>query len=154
MAQSRRILILGGGFGGVYCAKELESRLPKDAEVEIVLISEQNFLVFTPMLPQVISGMIESNHVVVPIRQILKRTKFQEASITSIDVQEKRVSVEIDEGHAGEQSRQVMSFDHLVVALGSATNFAGMPRINDHVFVLKNLKDALKLRNHIIDMLE
>ncbi|HVX01609.1 MAG TPA: NAD(P)/FAD-dependent oxidoreductase, partial [Nitrososphaera sp.] len=173
-----RILILGGGFGGVYCAKRLERLMARhNLDFQITLVSRQNFFVFTPMLPQVISGMIESNHVVVPIRQILKNTRFYEAEVQSIDAVNKKVLIRtgsniddadpntaIANGFEAGQGRSpygstmpdliALEYDHLVICLGSDTNFMCMPEIEDNVFVLKNLKDALVLRNHIIDMLE
>lgn len=145
---------MGGGFGGIYCAKKLETLIAKrKIDAEITLVSRQNYFVFTPMLPQVISGMIESNHVVVPIRQALKQTKFYEAGVSSIDVRNKKVNVEVNGGE-GPSFYLSLEYDHLVVSLGSDTNFLGISNIEDSVFTLKNLKDALVLRNHIIDMLE
>ncbi len=66
--NKRKIVVLGGGFAGVECTKQLESYFRNDPEIEIVLVSEDNFLLFTPMLPQVASGMIETRHIVMPIR--------------------------------------------------------------------------------------
>ncbi|MEM2140838.1 NAD(P)/FAD-dependent oxidoreductase [Nitrososphaera sp.] len=149
--SKKRILILGGGFAGVYCAKELEKLARNDAGLQVSLVSRENFFVFTPMLPQVVSGMIESNHVVVPVRQILKRTQFYEADVRRLDVKNKKVAI----GVAGESGpERVLEYDQLVVSLGGDTNFAKMPYIQGFVFTLKNLKDALVLRNHVIDMLE
>lgn len=99
--QKRRILILGGGFGGIYCAKKLQQLLPTAADnlhgFQITLVSKQNFFVFTPMLPQVVSGTIETNHVVVPIRQILRKTKYIEAEVSEIDVINKKVVVRLED---------------------------------------------------------
>ena len=83
--EKKRILILGGGFAGVGCMRNLESYFMHDDEIEIVLVSEDNFLLFTPMLPQVASGMIETRHIVIPIRTLCKKTKFYEAQIKNID---------------------------------------------------------------------
>jgi NADH dehydrogenase len=145
--RKRKVLVLGGGFAGIYCARKLEKLAP--AAVEISLVSRENFFVFTPMLPQVVSGAIESNHVVVPIRQIFKRVSFYEAGVSSIDVNNKRVTLDLpcDE-------KMVLGYDQLVVCRGSDTNFAKARHIESSVFALKSLKDALVLRNHIIDMLE
>src|ERR1051326_2374449 len=149
-----RIMILGGGFGGVYCAKKLEQLMARwNLDIEITLVSRQNFFVFTPMLPQVVSGMIESNHVVVPVRQVLKRSRFYEADVVSIDTEAKQVKLRITEGEET-VSDVALGYDQLVVSLGSDTNFASMPHISEFVFTLKNLRDALVLRNHVIDMLE
>jgi NADH dehydrogenase len=145
-----RVLVLGGGFAGIYCARKLEKL---DPSLQVSLVSSENFFVFTPMLPQVVSGMIESNHIVVPVRQILKKTRFYEARVESIDVWNKRVTIATDRDDGGHE-RLVMEYDQLVVALGSSASFARMPHIQPYVFTLKSLKDALVLRNHIIDMLE
>ncbi|MEO9295988.1 MAG: NAD(P)/FAD-dependent oxidoreductase [Nitrososphaera sp.] len=143
-----RVLVLGGGFAGVYCAKKLEKLAPRG--VEVSLVSRENFFVFTPMLPQVVSGAIESNHIVVPIRQIFKKTRFYEAAVESIDVHNKRVVLDLPD-----DEKMVAEYDQLVVSLGSDTNFARLPSVEaSSVFSLKSLKDALILRNHIIDMLE
>ena len=74
----KKIVILGGGFAGVECARKLEKYFVNDIEIEIVLVSEDNFLLFTPMLPQVASGMIETRHIIMPIRTICEKTKFYE----------------------------------------------------------------------------
>src|SRR5262245_40742398 len=98
-------------------------------DTEIILVSRQNFFVFTPMLPQVVSGMIESNHVVVPLRQVLKNTKFYEAEIASIDVDRKRVNLLLDGANnnyhdnihgenAPTSSDLTIDYDHLVISIG------------------------------------
>jgi NADH dehydrogenase len=155
MTDSRpaRVLILGGGFGGVYCAKMLEDIAGRDGEIEISLVNKENFFLFTPMLPQVVSGMIEASHLVVPIRQILKRTRFYETSVESVDHQNKRVILQSNIEDDESTSQISIEYDHLVVALGSETNME-MPYLKDTVFVLKSLRDAIVLRNHVIEMLE
>ena len=83
--NKKKIVILGGGFAGVECARQLESEFGNDPEIELVMVSEDNFLLFTPMLPQVASGMIETRHIVLPIRTICEKTKFYEGRIKNID---------------------------------------------------------------------
>jgi NADH dehydrogenase len=73
--NKKKVVILGGGFSGVECARQLESKFGNDPDVELVMVSEDNFLLFTPMLPQVASGMIETRHIVLPIRTILQQTQ-------------------------------------------------------------------------------
>jgi len=85
----KRILILGGGFAGVECMRKLESYFMNESDLEIVLVSEDNFLLFTPMLPQVASGMIETRQVVVPIRTLCKNTKFYEPQIKTLILMER-----------------------------------------------------------------
>jgi len=137
-----------------------------DSEFQITLVSKQNFFVFTPMLPQVVSGTIETNHVVVPLRQTLRKTECIEADVSEIDVKQKRITVRLEGGRSGSSRLRSqltpsgdsailnINYDHLVVSLGSETNFFDKPHLEDSVFTIRNLKDALVLRNHIIDMLE
>ena len=143
-------MVLGGGFAGVECTRHLEGQLADDPEIEIVMISEDNFLLFTPMLPQVASGMIETRHIVMPIRTICKKTKFYEGRIKNIDPYGKLVTL------WGTSNRRSISihYDYLVVALGSDTNFFGMADVEKNAFTMKTLNDAVVLRNRVIDMLE
>jgi len=148
--EKKRILILGGGFAGVECMRKLESYFMHDDNIEIVLVSEDNFLLFTPMLPQVASGMIETRHIVIPIRTLCKKTKFYEAQIKNIDPYGKVVTL------TGTNERRGISihYDFLVLALGSQTNFFGIEKMEERAYSMKTLNDAVVLRNRIIDMLE
>ncbi|HMK32726.1 MAG TPA: FAD-dependent oxidoreductase, partial [Nitrosopumilaceae archaeon] len=148
--EKKRILILGGGFAGVGCMRNLESYFMHDDEIEIVLVSEDNFLLFTPMLPQVASGMIETRHIVIPIRTLCKKTKFYEAQIKNIDPYGKVVTL------TGTNERRGISihYDFLVLALGSQTNFFGIEKMDERAYSMKTLNDAVVLRNRVIDMLE
>ncbi len=148
--NKKKIVILGGGFAGVECAKQLESKFGKDSEIELVMISEDNFLLFTPMLPQVASGMIETRHIVLPIRTICKKTKFYEGRIKNIDPYGKLVTI------WGTKDKRSISihYDFLVVGLGSETNFFGMSGVEKNAYTMKTLNDAVMLRNRVIDMLE
>lgn len=148
--NKKRIVILGGGFAGVKCARELESKFGNDPEIELVMVSEDNFLLFTPMLPQVASGMIETRHIVLPIRTICQKTKFYEERIKNIDPYGKLVTL------WGTREKRSISihYDFLVVALGSETNFFGMADVEKNAYTMKTLNDAVMLRNRVIDMLE
>ena len=148
--NKKKIVILGGGFAGVECARQLESKLGNDNEVELVMISEDNFLLFTPMLPQVASGMIETRHIVLPIRTICKKTKFYEGRIKNIDPYGKLVTL----WGIGDKRSISIHYDFLIVALGSETNFFGMSDVEKNSYTMKTLNDAVVLRNRIIDMLE
>ena len=145
-----RIVILGGGFGGVSAARRLERLFGGSKDVEIVLISDQNFLLFTPMLPEVPSSSIEAKHIVSPIRAFFRRAEFMNAEVLSIDLQEWTVSA----SHCPQCESANVSFDHLVLALGSTTNFFGLPGVAEHALPMKTLSDAMTLRNHIIDLFE
>jgi NADH dehydrogenase len=148
--NKRKIVILGGGFAGVECARQLESYFGNNLEIELVMISEDNFLLFTPMLPQVASGMIETRHIVMPIRAICKKTKFYEGRIKNMDPFGKLVTL----WGTGEKRGFSIHYDYLVVALGSETNFFGMADVEKNAYTMKTLNDAVMLRNRVIDVLE
>lgn len=146
----KRILVLGGGFAGVECTRRLESYFKHDSDVELVLVSEDNFLLFTPMLPQVASGMIETRHIIIPIRTICKKATFYEGRVKNIDPYGKRVTL-----YGTNEKRGIsLGYDYLVVALGSQTNFFGNQSVETYAYTMKTLNDAVVLRNRIIDMLE
>src|SRR5216117_2352107 len=152
MASPRRtrIVILGGGFGGVYTAMALEKRLRRDPDVEIGLVSRENYLVFQPMLPEVISGSIGILDTIAPIRRLCPSTNLYTRTVDKIDLDRKRVSAA-----AGLGSRQcTLEYDHLVIALGNVTSFAGQPGLAEHALPFKYLGDALALRNRLIHTLE
>lgn len=145
----RRIIVLGGGFAGVECVRRLEKGLHGDS-VDIVMISEDNFLLFTPMLPQVASGTIQTRSVVMPIRTIIKKARFYESRVKNIDPVLRKVSV----WGTPERHGVTLDYDYLVVALGSETNFFGMSDLETNAFKMKTLNDAVLVRNRVIDMLE
>ena len=148
--NKKKIVILGSGFAAVECAKKLENEFGNDPEIELVMIGEDNFLLFTPMLPQVASGMIETRHIVFPIRTICKKTKFYEGRIKNIDPYGKLVTI----WGTGDKRSISIHYDFLIVALGSETNFFGMADVEKNAYTMKTLNDAVMLRNRIIDMLE
>ncbi len=152
MATERptRIVIVGGGFGGVYTAIALEKLLGHGPEAEIALISKENYLTFQPMLPEVISGSIGLVDTITPIRRLCRSTHLYTRTIERIDLERRRVIAT-----AGFGSRQFeLEFDHLVVALGNVTSFAGQPGLAEHALPFKYLGDALALRNRVIQTLE
>jgi len=148
--NKKKIVILGGGFAGVECARQLEKEFGNNPEIELVMVSEDNFLLFTPMLPQVASGMIETRHIVLPIRTVCKKTKFYEGRIKNIDPYGKLVTL----WGTGDKRSISIHYDFLVVALGSETNFFGMADVEKNAYTMKTLNDAVMLRNRVIDMLE
>ena len=155
--QQKRILILGGGFAGVKVLTELQKTFQNDVSVDIILVSRDNFFLFTPMLPEVSSGMIETRNIVTPVRAFCNRAKFYEANIESVDLKNKQIVIT----HAiGKQTDPIgwrnhtLNYDYLVVALGSETNFFGMTEVARNAFTIKTISDAIILRNHVINMLE
>src|SRR5262249_26989984 len=142
-----RVVILGGGFGGVYTARHLERLCRDRPDVEIVLVSRDNFLVMTPLLFEVCSGALDLRHASFPIRAFLHTTRFVEATVQGIDLDRRVVRLTA----AGE--RAGLAYDHLVLALGGMTNRALVPG-SQHAFTFKTLADALLLRGHIIERFE
>lgn len=145
-----RILVLGGGFGGVYAAMHLEGALGHRADVEITLVSRENFFLFTPMLHEVAASDLDITHIVSPLRTLLKRTAIFVGDVESIDLERRRVRV----GHGFERHDHDLAYDHLVIALGSMTNFYGLPGLEQHALTMKTLGDAIHLRNRVIATLE
>jgi len=151
MARAKkRIVILGGGFAGIECARKLEALFRNDYSIEIVLVNEDNFLLFTPLLPQVASGMIETRHAITSIRTILDRTTFYEGRVKNIDQYGKIITL----WGTTEKRGISIHYDYLILALGSQTNFFGMSDVELHAYTMKTLNDAVMLRNRTIDMLE
>ena len=145
----KRIVILGGGFAAIATAQRLEKRLRPD-EAELVLISRENFSLFTPMLPEVSSGALDVRHIVTPIRSQLRRTRFILADVTGIDVQARAISFT----HTLTGDCEVMPYDHVVVAIGAATSTFNLPGVAERAFALKTLEDAGILRNRFMWLLE
>ena len=145
-----RILILGGGFGGVYTAVELERLLKREPSVEISLVNKDNYLVFQPMLPEVISGSIGILDVISPIRRLCPRTNLYTRTVEAIDLKSRTVTLS-----SGFRPRPlVLEYDHLIIALGNMTSFIGQPGLAENALPFKYLGDALVLRNHLIHALE
>lgn len=146
-----RVLVLGGGFAGVETVKALERRLGRRREVEIWLVSRDNFMLFTPLLPEVCSGVLEPRHVVAPLRGMVHRpsTWCITADVQQIDLDARRVTV-----LAGDGDLHRLGFDTLVLALGGVTHTFGIPGITDYTAGMKTLADAFSVRNRIIEMLE
>jgi len=145
-----RVVILGGGFGGVYTALALEKALSRRDDYEIVLVNSENYFVFQPMLPEVISGTIGLTDVVSPLRRLLRRTDIHIRDVESVDL-EKRI---VTTSPGFQPHPHLLAFDHLVVAMGTVTDFRGLPGLPEHAMPFKNLGDALALRNHVIRALE
>jgi NADH dehydrogenase len=145
-----QVVILGGGFGGVYTAMQLEKIFGRASDVEVTLINSENYFVFQPMLPEVISGSVEIQHVINPIRRLCRRTNLHMREVQHIDLNRKIVTT----SPGFRPTLQHIPYDHLVIALGTVMNFSKMPGLKQHAFSFKNLGDALALRNHIIHVLE
>ena len=152
MDEKRRtkILILGGGFAGLYAAIELEKGLARDPGVEVTLVNRENFFLFTPMLHEVAASDLDITHIVNPVRKLLRRVKFFDGVVDYIDLPNRRVGV----SHGQEPHGHELEYDHLVLALGSVTNFYNLPGLAESALTMKTLGDAVLLRNRLISNLE
>jgi NADH dehydrogenase len=146
-APKTRVVILGGGFGGVYTARHLEQLCKRRTDVEALLISRDNFLLMTPLLFEICSGTLDLRHCSFPIRAFLRTTRFVEATVQGIDLERRVVHV----AAPGESAE--LPYDQLVLALGARTNQQMIPG-SENAFTFKALADALLLRNHIIERFE
>ena len=146
--QRKHLLILGGGFGGLYAAIELERTLAYQPDVEITLVNRQNFFFFTPMLHEVAASDLDITHIVNPIRKLLKRVTFLHGEVESINLASKRAAV----FHGPDQHRHELSYDYLVIALGTTTNFYKIPGLEERALTMKSLGDAIHLRNWLIEL--
>jgi NADH dehydrogenase len=143
-------VILGGGFGGVSAAQRLEQLTAKDERFEVTLISQSNYLLFTPMLAEVASSALQAQHISTPVRAACPHTNFLRAGVTEIDVASKVVTI----SPGADRSLEKIDFDHLVLALGSVPAYYGLSGMRRHSFSLKSLEDASRLRNHVLAVLE
>jgi len=141
-----RVLILGGGFSGMYAALEFERALGGGTDVDVTFVNRDNFFLFTPMLHEVAASDLDITNIVSPIRKLLRRVTFFHGEIEAIVLVHQRVGL----SHGHEQRCHSLPYDHLVLALGSTTNFFGIPGLADRAFTMKSLSDEIVLRNHLI----
>ena len=125
LAKRTRVLILGGGFAGVYAAPEFETLLRRRRDIEVTLVSRDNFFLFTPMLHEIAASDLEFNAIVNPLRKMLGRVDSFVGTIEQIDLTNKRVVV----SHGFHQHSDELDYDHLILALGCSTNFFNLPGI-------------------------
>ena len=148
-ASPKQILILGGGFGGVYTAMHLEKML-KPEEASVCLVNRENYWVYQPLLPEVVSGSIGLTDTVCSIRRLCPRTRLVMREVQQIDLKNRVVTLS-----PGFRPRVTqLSYDYLVIALGTVTSFYRMPGMLEHAMPFRTLADALRLRNHVIHSLE
>ncbi len=143
--MAKNVIIVGGGFAGVALAKALESRMP--TEWQIYLLSQENFITYNPLLPEVVGASLLPGHVLAPLRQMLKRTRMRMVKVTEIDVAHRRV-------HYLGRETGYLDYDQLVVACGVDANLEVVEGMGEHGLPLKTVGDALFLRNRVIARLE
>jgi NADH dehydrogenase len=151
-----RILILGGGFAGMTVADNLEQVFGADPTVSFTLVSDANAMLFTPMLAEVAGGSLEPTHISAPLRTSLHRTSVVRGRVTKIDVERRCVLLEGDdlEPVSRELSTKALFYDELVLALGAVTNYLGLEGVRSTAFDFKTLLDAIRIRNHVINLFE
>ncbi|MDQ4040745.1 MAG: NAD(P)/FAD-dependent oxidoreductase [Actinomycetota bacterium] len=143
-----RIVIAGGGFGGLYAARGLERLLPAQS-ARITLVNDVNFMLYTPLLPGAAAGTLEPRHVVVPLREELERTDLRLGRVTGARPEQRCLMVKTLEGHS-----EAIEYDHLVVALGSVSRTLPIPGLAQHAIGFKTLSEAIALRNRVVLSLE
>jgi NADH:quinone reductase (non-electrogenic) len=146
----KKIIILGGGFGGLYVATELEKCLAADPDVEVTLVNRENFFLFTPMLHEVAASDLDLSNIVNPVRKLLRRVHFFAGDVEAVDAARKKVTV----SHGTDHHQHELDYDYLVIALGSITNFFNLPGLEERALTMKSLGDAIHLRNRLIAHLE
>jgi NADH dehydrogenase len=153
--NKKRILILGGGFGGLHAALRFERELKSHQTFEVTLISPDNYSLFTPMLHEVATAELDPASIVVPMHKLLRRVKFVAGRVSTIDTDEKKVSVrQTARLEIEDEGEREVAYDYLLLALGSTTNFFDLPGIEANSLTMKTLTDALVLRNAVIGSLE
>lgn len=145
-----KILILGGGFGGVNVLKKIQDKFSNHKNVKISIVSENNYFLYTPMLPSVASGMIHPNDITIPIRKLCKQAEFYQAQISSIDLKQKLVTIT----RRFDGKVHALDYDYLILSIGSDTNFFGNANIEKNAFTIKTVEDAIAIRAQVIKMLE
>jgi len=144
-----RIVIVGGGFGGAYCAQALERRVDRD-EAEIVLLDARNYLLFYPLLVEAGTGSLQPRHVTVSIRRFLRRTRFVLAEVEGADLEARTLSYRL----GGEGGLRSLEWDQLVLAPGSVTRIPPVPGLDEWGYDMKSLGDAVALRDRAVRLLE
>jgi NADH:ubiquinone reductase (H+-translocating) len=148
--KKTKIVIAGGGFAGLYAAKYLDKHLAHRSDIEVTLIARENFILFTPMLHEVAAGDLAPGDIVNPLRRILSHVNVIDADVQDVDLTAKKIRC----AHGLDRAELEFDFDHLLLALGSETNFFDNAGIRDWAVTMKNLSDAALLRNRMVAFLE
>jgi len=148
--MAERIYILGGGFGGLCSAMELEHRLAANRDIEVTLVNRDNFFLFTPMLHEVAASDLDLTTIVSPSRKDLRKVQLFAGEVDCIDLPNNRLTL----SHGFNRHSHTFTYDRLILALGSITNFYNLPGLAERALTMKSLGDAVALRNRLIAHLE
>lgn len=148
--MSKRVVILGGGFAGIQVAVDLGRAIGRDSDVEILLVSDQNYFLFTPLLPQIASSNVDPRHIAQPIRDLRGRKKFRflRADVRRIDLDRREVHLD------GTTDAAPLAYDYLVIAPGSRSDYFGISGAREFTWDFKSLEDAVILRERVLDLCE
>jgi NADH dehydrogenase len=143
----KKVLIVGGGFGGYTAATDLCKLIGKRDDVGVLVLARDNFFTFWPMVPGIVSSDIDARNVAQPLRRalILAGASFRRAKVTGIDTSKK--VVEADGGLE-------FPYDQLIISLGGQPNFFGIPGVEEHSMTMRGVEDAVRLRNRVIERFE
>lgn len=148
----RKIVILGAGFAGIHVAQELAHLLPRAEDAQITLVDQNNFMLFTPMLTEVVGGEVDADHIISAVRRLSPRITFEQGRVDGIDLAHKRVTLTRG-GAAAPEEQRTLEADQLVIALGSVANFHDVPGVREHALTIKSVGDAATIRNHALELL-
>lgn len=147
-AVAARVVVVGSGFAGWHTCRALERRLPPGA-AQVTLVSPTNYLLYSPLLPEVAAGVMDPRHIAVPVAQALSRTTLLLGFAVDADLAAQQLTVRLPDG----QSREV-PYDRLVLCPGSVTRELSTPGLDEHAHGFKTLAEALYLRDHLLQQLE
>ncbi|HTC62937.1 MAG TPA: NAD(P)/FAD-dependent oxidoreductase [Candidatus Saccharimonadales bacterium] len=142
----KRVVVVGSGFGGLEAVTQLDTLFDRNPNVEILLLSDQNYLLFTPLLPQIASSFTDPRHIIQAVREIRGKRKFvfRREMVRAVDTAIRRLTV--DSGS--------IDYDALILAPGSRTEFFNTPGARENSWDYKSLQQGVELREHIIDQCE
>jgi NADH dehydrogenase len=144
--RGARVVIVGGGFAGVSAAQRFERLAVRGAPIDVTVVSNSNFLLFTPMLAEAAAGALDARHISVPVRSAAAHTRFRYGTAHRIDPQQRLVHLD--------NTTEPIPYDHLLITTGSVPHTFGLSGVDEHALTLKDLTDATRLRNHVLEVLE
>ncbi len=155
LQRGKCIIILGAGFAGRHAAIELAQQLPHPGDGDVILVDDRAYLLYTPMLTEAAGGELDPHHIVSPVHRLPSRVTFLQARVEQVDLRERRVTLRVGDRSQGiPEATRVLQADQLVLALGSVTDYHGIPGLQEHSLGMKDLQDAVLVRNRVLAMLE